>query len=77
VSSVRVEWEVCAMKIKFTRLFTDYRTADAWIEEHGYSESILDIADSGTVTVTLEGEHAKHAIEAATKAKVVSQRAAP
>jgi endonuclease YncB( thermonuclease family) len=61
------------MKIKFSRRFTDYRAAATWLDLHNYSESVVEIANSDTVTVTLEGDHAKHAIEAATRAKVVQE----
>jgi hypothetical protein len=62
---------VGAMKVSCTKRFTDYRTAATWLDLHGYSESVVEIANSGTVTVTLEGAHAVRAIEFDANAKVI------
>jgi hypothetical protein len=65
------------MKFQCTKRFVNYAAADAWIEANGYDQPVIVIADSGTVTVTLEGEHAKRATEQETNARVLTAEAAP
>lgn len=65
------------MKIQFKKQFIHYAAAVTWLEAHGYDQSVCDIADSGAVTVTLEGEHARRAIEDAAKVRVIAQEPVP
>lgn len=59
------------MTVKFTKSFETYLAAASWLEEHGYTESVIELGNGSGARVTLEGAHAVRAIEAATKTKVV------
>lgn len=57
------------MNVAFTKTFPNYEAAARWLEERGFDGAVIDIATSGSVTVTLRGETAIAAIEAETAAK--------
>ena len=58
--------------IKFVKSFKNYEAAASWLEQHGYTESIVELLEGHGARVTLEGRHAIRAIEAATQTKVVT-----
>jgi hypothetical protein len=69
--------EEIAMQVKFTRGFPDYRSAAEWLNANAYTESVVFVAQSGAVTITLEGEHAERAIAEAAREQAIAMAAEP
>lgn len=64
------------MQVRCTKTFPNYAEATAWLHERGFDGAVVRMPRTmamGPVTVTLEGEDAKRAIEEETQATVVAE----